>query len=57
MGIFGCFRKFPTVEKRARQVAGDGYVGVLPDPQMARLLVQEVGYGPAGRKVHQWIHP
>ncbi|KAK7504870.1 hypothetical protein BaRGS_00003898 [Batillaria attramentaria] len=43
-------RKFPTVEKHACLVGGDGYVRVAPDPQMARLLMQEVGYGPAGRK-------
>lgn len=43
-------RKFPTVEKQACRLGGDGYVHVLPDPQMARLLIQEVGYGPAGKK-------
>ncbi|KAK7104221.1 AP-5 complex subunit mu-1-like [Littorina saxatilis] len=43
-------RKFPTVEKQAKRASGEGYVGVLPDPQMARLLVQEVGFGPAGKK-------
>ncbi|XP_076464112.1 AP-5 complex subunit mu-1-like [Babylonia areolata] len=43
-------RKFPTVEKRAKQVASNGYVKVLPDPQMARLIIQEIGYGPVGKK-------
>lgn len=43
-------RKFPTAERKFKQDAGDGYVAVLPDTQMARLLVQEVGFGPIGKK-------
>ncbi|KAL8622943.1 hypothetical protein ACOMHN_027064 [Nucella lapillus] len=43
-------RKFPTVEKRAQMLAKANYVKVLPDPHMARLIVQETGYGPAGKK-------
>lgn len=45
------YRKFPTVEKQCQQYLGDQYVGVLPDPQMARLLIQEIGFGLAGKKV------
>ncbi|XP_025105765.1 LOW QUALITY PROTEIN: AP-5 complex subunit mu-1-like [Pomacea canaliculata] len=43
-------RRYPTVEKKAKLCGGDKYVRVLPDPQMARLLLQEVSCGPSDRK-------
>lgn len=51
INFFFICRRYPTVEKKAKLCGGDKYVRVLPDPQMARLLLQEVSCGPSDRKV------